>query len=78
MSSDLTTCVVGAIGWALAIPAVKLAGSGVSSGVAAHKALAIAADIGIAYFTTPLLASLMGWKSPEEKVRGVALVRNLE
>jgi hypothetical protein len=29
--------------------------------------------VGIAYGTTPLLSCLMGWKTSERKVRGIAL-----
>jgi hypothetical protein len=76
-SSDLVTMIVGASAWAMAIPAVKIAGKGVVTGQSTGKCLALIAGLGIAYATTPLLSMLMGWKTPNQKVRGVALVSDL-
>jgi len=74
MSSDLTTMIVGAAAWTVAIPAVKVAGNGVTTGGNGSKVLALLVGFVIAWSTTPLLSMLMGWKTPNQKVRGVALV----
>jgi hypothetical protein len=71
--SDLTTMAVGAVGWAAAIPAVKMAGAGVAAGGAGEKSLALVIGVGIAAATTPLLSYLLQWQTPHERVRGVAL-----
>ena len=71
--SDLQSLAVGAAGWAVAIPAVKIAGSGVANGGTNEKALALVVGIGIASCTTPLLSYIMSWKTPHERVRGIAL-----
>lgn len=77
--SDITTLALGAVAWAMAIPAVKIAGQGVAaepSDKLMNKSLALAVGLGIAYSTTPLVSWLMGWETPNEKVRGIALVRD--
>ncbi|CAB9516179.1 expressed unknown protein [Seminavis robusta] len=71
--ADLTTMAAGATAWAMAIPAVKIAGNGVATGSDTNKGLALLVGIGIAYATTPLLSLVLGWKTASEKVRGVAL-----
>lgn len=73
--SDLTTIAAGATGWALAIPAAKIAGQGVAAGRPTNQVLALVVGVGIAYGTTPLLSKLLNWRTPGQKVRGVALVR---
>ena len=75
-SSDLLAMIAGATGWAVAIPAVQIAGNAVVTAPSANnKALALLVGIGIAYGTTPLLSKLLAWKTSTQKVRGVALVR---
>lgn len=66
--------IVGATGWAMVIPAVKIAGQAVVKEGKQNKVLAMAFGVGLAYVTTPLLSIVLGWSSPVEKVRGVALV----
>ena len=78
MSSDLTTMIAGATAWAMAIPAVKFAGNAVATGGNGSKALALVVGVGIAWSTTPLMSMLMGWKTPNQKVRGIALVSTAE
>ena len=78
--SDIQTLVLGAAAWCMAIPAVKIAGNGVASEPSdkfMNKSLAVAVGVGIAYSTTPLLSWIMGWETPNEKVRGIALVGEL-
>lgn len=68
---------VGAVAWAMAIQPVKLVGRAVASERSdkyANKGMALVVGLGIAYSTTPLLSKLLGWKTPSEKVRGIALV----
>ncbi|KAL7560103.1 hypothetical protein ACA910_005359 [Epithemia clementina (nom. ined.)] len=73
----------GATAWALAIPVVQIAGRGITPAtmgagrggeiLSGAKILALLVGMGVAYSTTPLLSALMGWKTPSEKVRGIAL-----
>ncbi len=71
---DIKAVVAGAAGWAAAIPIVMYAGprSNEASSAGA-KAAALALGVGIAAVTTPTLSYLLGWKTREEKLRGVAL-----
>jgi hypothetical protein len=75
-TKDLTTMAAGAMGWAAAVPAVKVAGASVARSGGSFTVMggALVVGIGIAYVTTPLLSYLLDWKTPNEKVRGVALV----
>lgn len=73
-SNDLITMAVGASAWVLVIPAVRIAGRGVATGESMEKGLALLVGIGISYSTTPLLSKLLGWRTSNQKVRGVALV----
>lgn len=73
-NNDWLTVAAGATAWAIAIPAVRIAGNGVVTGGSLGKGLALIAGVGIAYVTTPILSMLLGWKTRHEKVRGVALV----
>lgn len=70
--NDLKTMAAGAAAWAIAVPAVRFAGSACTSSEA-NRYAAVVAGVGIAYATTPLLSKLMKWKTPSEKVRGIAL-----
>ena len=74
LQDDIKTMVLGAIGWTVAIPAVKIAGSAVATPSSnGNKIMAVLVGIGIAASTTPILSFVRGWKTPTEKVRGVAL-----
>ena len=72
LTNDFKTMIMGVAGWSIAVPAVKIAGQAcvASNG---NKAGAVVFGVGLAYITTPLLARIAGWKTPTEKVRGVAL-----
>lgn len=70
---DIVTMIAGAAAWTCAIPAVQFAGCSVAKGGTGVKLAAVLAGVGIAYGTTPILAYLLGWKTAESKVRGIAL-----
>jgi len=69
---DVKIMVLGALGWAAAVPVVKMAGSS-SAKSSTNKLIGYGVGAGISLITTPLLSSLLGWESPHERVRGVAL-----
>jgi hypothetical protein len=73
MRSDATTFALGAVAWAAAIPAVQWAGPLVANGGTTGKIIALVVGTAIAASTTPLLARLMGWRTSQERVRGIAL-----
>ncbi len=72
--SDLKAVAAGAVAWAAFIPVVSVIGPVTAGKV---KPLTFAAvfglHLGIAYATTPVMAALLGWKTSEEKVRGIAI-----
>ena len=75
-TDDMFTMALGAGAWAVAIPAVKIAGTSVANeptGENTTKVLACVVGVGIAYITTPLLSYIRNWKTSNEKVRGIAL-----
>jgi len=75
-TSDLIALAAGAGRWKIAILAVKSVGVFIAQDggeKTENKAIAIVIGVGIAYMTTPLLSRCLGWKTPGEKVRGVAL-----
>jgi hypothetical protein len=74
ISSDLITVAAGAAAWSLAIVPVKSVGAFcANSDVVANKIFAMLLGVGIAYSTTPIMSFLLGWTTPYQKVRGVAL-----
>jgi hypothetical protein len=74
LRDDIMTVIAGAAGWTCAIPAVKVAGRAVANSDSfGTKVAAILVGVGIAYGTTPLMSHIMDWKTPERKVRGIAL-----
>ena len=72
-AADLKALAAGAAAWAAAVPIVKLVGPTVASGKPAAKAGILLLCLGISAATTPLLARVLGWRSPSERVRGIAL-----
>ncbi len=77
---DFKTLVAGAVAWALAIPPVMIAGNAVVAtdgtnpkDLVVNKIIALVVGVGISGATTPALSYVMGWTSPSQKVRGIAL-----
>ena len=71
---DMKALAAGVMAWTVAIPAVKIAGNGVASNEGYFaKIVALGVGAGIAACTTPLLGSMMGWRTSNERVRGIAL-----
>lgn len=69
---DVSAIVAGAAVWALAIPLVRYAGPIITgSGGARIGMLAVCAVI--AAVTTPAMATVLGWRSRAQRIRGVAL-----
>jgi hypothetical protein len=73
MRGDILAMVGGAVGWTAAILPVKWLGALVASGGASVDMLAVVLGVLIAVATTPLVSFLMGWKTREARIRGVAL-----
>ena len=81
--NDLKIMAAGAAAWAAAVPAVKIAGNaivgsdssttGSDDDLTVAKTGAVAVGVLIAVGTSKFLPYVMGWKTPYEKVRGVAL-----
>jgi hypothetical protein len=83
--NDLTTVLVGATAWVLAIYPVCKVGSmsaeikeevkdkTVTGALLHNRILVLILGVGVAAATTPLLGVLCGWKSPEQRVRGIAI-----
>jgi type IV secretory pathway VirB2 component (pilin) len=72
--SDLITLAAGGAAWTLAIVPVKSVGAFCANGDGpANKMLAMILGVGIAYYATPILSFVLGWTTPYQKVRGVAL-----
>ena len=72
-SRDVKLLVVGAAAWAAAVPLVKFAGPIVANGGPAAKIGMVAFGVGLAACTTPLLSYVLGWRSREERTRGIAI-----
>jgi hypothetical protein len=78
---DLSTMAVGALAWTAAIVPVKLAGSACADDDAVvrkgrnafHRGVCVLVGIALAAVTTPAMAYLCGWKTPHERVRGIAI-----
>ena len=63
----------GAGAWAVAVPLVRAVGPIIARGSPAAKGGVVLMCVAIAAATTPLLARILGWRTPHERVRGVAL-----
>jgi hypothetical protein len=77
---DLSTMGVGALAWTVAILPVKMAGSACADDEVVRKGrdafnrgACVLVGIALAAATTPALAYLCGWKTPHERVRGIAI-----
>jgi drug/metabolite transporter (DMT)-like permease len=72
--SDGKSAVAGAVFWAAAVPVVKFVGP-LTAGKPTPLTLAAvgAFQVGLAYATTPVLSLLLGWKTRDDKVRGIAI-----
>lgn len=83
--NDLKLMAAGAIAWTVAIPAVRIAGNALVGSTGAGtdeghdddkstaKIGAVVVGVTIAVGTATFLPYTMGWKTPYEKVRGIAL-----
>lgn len=75
---DFKSLVAGVVAWVLAVPPVTVVGHAVvaindEQDKTANKIGALVVGVVVAGATTPLLSYVMGWKTPSQKVRGVAL-----
>jgi hypothetical protein len=84
---DVKSIIAGMVAWLVAIPPVMIAGNAVSAVVdptatttkgsdgrlVLNRAAAVVVGVGIAKVTTPALSYIMGWTTPSQKVRGIAL-----
>lgn len=73
LSADAVNIAAGAAAWGAAVPLVRAVGPIVASGSRGAKLGAYLLAVGISAATTPLLARLLGWRNPQERVRGIAL-----
>lgn len=71
--SDVNAMIAGSVAWAVAVPAVMWVGPLTAEGGNTGKAVALVVGVGIAAATTPLVSSIMGWQTREQRVRGIAL-----
>ena len=80
--NDLKIMAAGAGAWAAAVPAVKIAGNaivgsdstaGSDNDLTVAKTGAVVVGVLIAVGTSKFLPYIMDWKTPYEKVRGIAL-----
>ena len=73
-TKDIKALGMGALAWSLAVPAVKIAGSACAvADPTTNQYISLVFGAGLAVITTPLLSRLMGWSTPHERVRGIAL-----
>lgn len=72
-ADDMKTMLAGAAAWTAAIVPVSMVGKIVSTGGTGAKVVALIVGAGISAGTTPLLASLMNWKTQYARVRGIAI-----
>eukprot|EP01033_Poteriospumella_lacustris_P009941 gene9941-7116_t len=72
-TQDLTSLGAGVAIWASVIPVVKYAGQVCVDKGNTGKNLFLLIGVGIAAVTTPAMSYLMGWKTREAKIRGIAL-----
>jgi hypothetical protein len=83
--NDFKLMAAGAIAWTVAIPAVRIAGNalvgstgdgsteGTDDNKSTAKVGAVFVGVAIAVGTVKFLPYIMGWTTPYEKVRGIAL-----
>lgn len=72
-SKDFMAVVAGVLAWAVAIPAVQLAGNWIANGGTGSQIGALIFGVAIAAATTPLLSRILGWKTRDARIRGIAL-----
>jgi len=72
-ADDLKSLAVGVVAWTAVIPAVKAVGSFCANGGTKEKLIAVALGVAVAASTTPILSRLLGWRTREQRVRGIAL-----
>lgn len=74
-TNDMKALGMGALAWSLAVPAVKIAGTACieNSTTTTNQYICLVFGAGLAAVTTPLLSQLLGWSTPHERVRGIAL-----
>jgi hypothetical protein len=71
--NDVVSLLTGAGAWAVAIPLVKYAADACANGGTDTKVLFLGIGVGIAWVTTPLLSSILGWRTRQARIRGIAL-----
>lgn len=72
-SNDATSAGFGVLGWAVAVPVVRLAGEISKSHGDSAKWGVLGLGFSISLFTTPLGGSLLGWKTQDSRIRGIAI-----
>jgi hypothetical protein len=75
-SFDAKALLIGGIGWVGVIPLVRGIGrytAARTNNQDTRKAIGMGAGVIIAAVTTPLISSVLGWETTEEKTRGIAL-----
>lgn len=71
--NDGIALLAGAGAWTAVIPLVKYAGEACTNGGANTKIFFLAFGVGLAWVTTPLLSYILGWKTRDARIRGIAL-----
>lgn len=72
-TSDTLAMLAGAGAWAAVIPIVKYAGEACEVGGNNTKIAFLGFGVVLAGVTTPLMSYLLGWKTREARIRGIAL-----
>ena len=70
---DAKSFAAGFAAWAAAIPIVKVAGEYTADGATGKLLMMGSVGLGIAFATTPLLSAILGWRTREQRVRGIAI-----
>jgi hypothetical protein len=72
-TTDSVALLAGAGAWAAVIPLVKYAGEVCELGGTNTKIAFLGFGVLVAGVTTPLLSYILGWKTREARIRGIAL-----
>lgn len=70
---DIHAIIAGSVAWAAAVLPVMWVGPLTANGGNTGKVVALVVGVGIAAVTTPLVSSIMGWQTREQRIRGIAL-----
>lgn len=71
--NDVIALIAGAGAWASVIPLVSFAGQKCVEGGTNTQVIFLVFGVGLAAITTPLLSSILGWKTRSARIRGIAL-----